>query len=790
MNPLSPFTYYRRHKWNALLLIGIISLATLGICVMVRLLDALVEQGEISERYLTRFSVVYAVGPSLDPGIASQIRTHPYVTRTVPDKGLYITPQMNTSGGFRLFGAPEAEVQFLVEACDLCLKEGRLLRPRTNEVLLSEELVDALGLQVGDRIGRSINENYYRSIPTELVLVGVLESAGGDPATRAEKNVLAGFVSYEYLNSHELYTSGRSSLIVVAREGHKAEVDRFLETAISPRSGDVWTYRRNADALAQGRLFFHLIFSVVDGLVAIVIALVVGIIHQIALSRRTRDLGLLHAIGHGRRRLVRWLALETAVVAGAGWLGGLALSWLLFAWLRANLLPPTVELDLTNVTPILLSTPILLAVIASVTFSSTRLFARLDPVSIIERGKLGAETGDRRRSVRRSSVRPLSPQTFYLRHRRQGLGMIGIVALMIVGVAFPAFLFAVTIDANTFRFAHLRRVSVVSPRAGAFVDPGVTAQVRTHPTVASAVPAIRLGLTIVVPPLSQNPASVYAVSEGDLQVLLELYGMQLEEGRLPHPRSNELVVTRPVAMNRGLRVGDRVGRPVYEDDRGIPTEMVIVGVLSSPSQDSLESDLWLTGFASYEYLRSHELYGSHPVSLLVIPVEGRKDELDAWLEESIASEQTSVQTYSAQLSEHREMTRGMFLLCAVVEGLVALVAAIALGVLSYIFFAQRREEFGILHAMGHGRLWLVLRTVRETLSTVAAAWLIGAAVCIAGLITVQIGFYVPIGLTLDLFNPTPWLFTFPMPLTIVAVGAGLVAWMLSRLDPVSVIEGR
>jgi hypothetical protein len=56
MNPLSPFTYYRRHKWNALLLVGIISLATLGVCVMVRLLDALVEQGEISERHLTRFS--------------------------------------------------------------------------------------------------------------------------------------------------------------------------------------------------------------------------------------------------------------------------------------------------------------------------------------------------------------------------------------------------------------------------------------------------------------------------------------------------------------------------------------------------------------------------------------------------------------------------------------------------------------------------------------------------------------------------------------------------------------
>jgi putative ABC transport system permease protein len=790
MNPLSPFTYYRRHKWNALLLVGIISLATLGICVMVRLLDALVEQGETSERYMTRFSVMYAVGPSLDPGVVSQVRAHPDVARAVPAKSLYINPPLNTSGGFRLFGVPEADVQFLIQTCDLRLKEGRLLRPRTNETLLSEELADALGLRIGDRIGRSINEDYYGAIPTEFVLVGILESATTDPSARSEKSVLTGFVSYEYLDSHEMYASGRSSLLVVAREGCKAGVDHFLETAIPPRDADVWTYRRNAEFLAQGRLLFHLVFGVVNCLVAAVIALVVGAIHRIALVQRVQDLGLLHAMGYNRKRLTRWLTLETAVVAVVGWIGGLMLSWLLFAWLRASVLPPTVELDLTNITPILLSAPIVLAVIAFVTFSITRVFVRLDPVSIIERGKLGTEASDRRPPPRRSSLRPLSLWTFYLRHRRQELGMIGIMALMILGVAFPAFLFAVTIDANMFRFAHLRHVSVVSPRMGTSVDPGVTAQVRTHPAVARAIPAIILGLKIAVPPMSQNPADVYAVSEKDMRTLVNLYGMQLEEGRLPRLRSNEIVVSQPVAMNRGLHAGDRVGRPVYEDDRGIPTEMVVAGILSSPPRNFWESDLWLTGFASYEYLRSHELYSSHSTSLLVVPAEGRKGELDAWLEESIASERTSVQTYGTELREHREVTLIMFLLCAVIEGVIALVAAIALGVLSYIFFAQRREEFGILHAIGHRRLRLILRTVKETVSTVTVAWLIGAAVCLAGLVYVQVDIYNPIGLTLDLLNPAPWLFTLPMPLTVVAVSAGLVAWLLSRLDPVSVIERR
>ena len=242
-------------------------------------------------------------------------------------------------------------------------------------------------------------------------------------------------------------------------------------------------------------------------------------------------------------------------------------------------------------------------------------------------------------------------------------------------------------------------------------------------------------------------------------------------------------------MNRGLRVGDRIGRPAYEYDLRIPTEMVVVGILSRPGRDSRESDLW-TGFASYEYLRSHELYSSNPVSLLVIPTEGRKGELDGWLEENIASEQTAVRTYEAQLREHRRTIQTMLLLFAIVEGVIAVVAAIALAVLSYTFFAQRREEFGILHAMGHSRHWLVVRTLGEAVSVVAVAWLLGAAVCLAGLVYMQTNVYAPKGLALDLFSPAPWLFTLPMPLAVVAVSGGLVGWMLARLDPVSIIERR
>ncbi len=367
--------------------------------------------------------------------------------------------------------------------------------------------------------------------------------------------------------------------------------------------------------------------------------------------------------------------------------------------------------------------------------------------------------------------------------------LVASMALMIVGVALPAFLTSVLYDAMEPSFAYLRHVSSVSPGTGHTVDSGVTAQIRSHPAATRVIPAMPLGLQVLVPPTGSTVVTVYGVAEGELPTLMDLFGMHLVEGRLPRARSNEITISEAVALNRGLRVGDKVGRPVQQQDEvdplladdDIPTEMVVSGLLSS-------DDLWL-GFASLEYLESHEL-ASRPTHLLVVPAEGRKQELDAWLEETVASSQTDVHTFDAQRREVQQTAQAMLMLFAGVESIIAIVAALALAALNYIYYAQRQEEFGILHAIGRSRFWLVLRTVRDSASIVTVAWLIGAVVCVASLLYAQANVYTPRGLSLDFSNLVPWLFTLPIPLAVVAASAGTIAWMLSRLDPVSVIERR
>jgi ABC-type antimicrobial peptide transport system permease subunit len=124
------------------------------------------------------------------------------------------------------------------------------------------------------------------------------------------------------------------------------------------------------------------------------------------------------------------------------------------------------------------------------------------------------------------------------------------------------------------------------------------------------------------------------------------------------------------------------------------------------------------------------------------------------------------------------------------QSIIALMAALALAGLNYIFVTQRQAEFGVLNALGFGRLQLVWRVAREPLFTTGVAWLVGLVGCTVILAYLQYGLYAPSGLRLDFFNLTPWLFTMPVPMAVLVVSAGAVGWALYRLDPVVIIERR
>jgi ABC-type lipoprotein release transport system permease subunit len=745
--------------------------------ILVAVLDTIPQRANVS--YLTKLSRVIPIGGTLDPAAVSQIQTHPDVAQAIPDNGLRITmPTLLGTDSQQLLGVSPEDAQVLMRTCDVRIKEGRMFEPRTNEVVLSEEVARALNLELGSEIGRAIDQDHYSAIAAPLELVGILEG-------ESEPSVRLGFVSSEYLGSHELYAPRATSLLVIAKDGRKDAVDDFLETTIRSKYTEVETFALLASTYRIARIGVYVIFGAVNSVVAIAVAFVVAIINQIAIAKRLEEFGLLYALGRHRRQLIRRLTLETATVAGLGYLFGLGIALAVMSWLKSGLFYDLgMELNLFNLAPFFFVLPIPLITVALTSLSVRRIFRRLDAVAIVEQGKLSEEPKGHR-AVRGSSVRPLSSLTFYLRHRQRGVLTILSTALMVLGIAFPVFLFSAITSAMMPFMDYLQYASVVSP-IHSELDPGVVGQIRSHPTVAHAIPAIPLSIQMILPPGGGTDTNIYGVSEADLPILLELFDVHVQKGRLPQPYSNELVLSAAIAANRDLHVGDVIGGKPNSDDPlvfdDLPTEMVVVGILS-PDRP------WI-GFASYEYLHSHELTSSRNPRLLVIPHEGQKQALDRWLEETINSTQTRITLYDVQLRDYEEMTTSVVITFTLLECMIAAVAAVALATLNHIFFTQRREEFGTLNAMGRSRRWLVLRTLKETGSVIGLAWVAGAALCGIGLLGMQSLVYAPRGLTLDFFNLVPWLLTTPVPLAVALASVGTIAWMLSRLDPVAVIERR
>jgi ABC-type lipoprotein release transport system permease subunit len=805
MNPLSPFTYYRRHKGEAILLLALIASLTLGVFVMVGVVTASADRVLYGFHYLTRMSRITS-GQGLDSGILAQLRAHPDVAAVLPENGMLVFVPVGIVIPFPVLGVTGADLPVVLEACDLRLKEGRLVEPRTDEIVLTEELARALDLKIGDHVGYDINADCYRAFATELTLVGILESVPSD----AGPEVRVGFVSYEYLNGHERYQPRATNWLIIPRAGRRTPVDEFalalVEGSGASASVRLEMFEREIEPFRNAQEVMNGMNRLANGIVAVSAALVVSMVNRIAITHRLGELGLLHASGYEKQNLVSRLVLEITVLTAIGWASGLLLSVLASTLLNTSPLAavgPLVDPD--SPIPFLSTLPTPVAVVIWVIISVRRVLNQLDPVAIIERGKLSMEdvrgrkqnARRKRQEKERSSRNPLSSWTFYRRHRMRSLTLLLSTGLITVGVALTPFVVNMMYDSMWPMFlSYASHTSIVSP-APTFqaLDQAVLAQIRTHPAVAHVIPARGLTISANIG-MGEYPLPVYGVREEDLQILLEVYDLRIGEGELAKPRSGEIVLTRALAQSRSLSVGDTVGKPIHELD-GIPTELTVVGLLDSTAPGLARREgyrvpmapRWAV-FVSYEFVEQHERYATATTHALVVPVEGHAAEVETWLEKNIDSPQVDVETFGTAYHFLRDLMQRALLMFAMAEAILAVVAAFALAVLNRIFVAQRRDEFGVLHAAGHGRAALMARTVRESIGIAGAAWLIGAACCLAFLLSAQTIVYVPRGMSLDLTNPTPWLFTLPIPVAVVAASAGTIWWALSRLDPVAVIERR
>jgi ABC-type lipoprotein release transport system permease subunit len=799
MNPLSAWTFYRRHKRHVAMLLTLSIVVTVGLYSMVALVwGVFVEPGRMAYMAFSEFSLVtpQSTETSPDPAVLARLESNPDIAKISPSTFIRIElPSLVPGQGFQfdLLGLMEEDAAYLLERFAATVQDGRLPQPGAAELVLSEDVANMLDVQVGDSYVATSSEFYagMDAIPEPVTfgVVGILES-----------DIEVGIVSLEFLNRHEQYRQLPARFLVVAQEGREAAVDGFLRSEILTLETGVMTHQMLSERILNEALPGLMMLLPVVLIVALAFSLVIVVVNQLANARRLPEFGILHATGRSKSWLIRRLTRETTLLALAGWAIGIGLSYLGLHLLKVTYFAARGHhLSYVAWLPVVFSLPVPGAIAGFTFLAVRRTLTRLDAVAIVERRELSAETWTRTASTSsrersESSPRPLAPATFYRRHRRRAVLLISGMGLMIMAVVLFIFALAVDADAQKPFLGYLSRVSIVrSPGIVQSLDTDVVARVEAHPAVERVIPmAPRYTmLKVTIPPFASADASPFGVHAEDMAYLVEMYGLELKEGRLPRPGTNEMVIPEALAQNRDLEIGDVIGdpgRPAYPGAPSLRNQYVISGIFARPTAP--EDGIGL-GFVSLEFLESQEADDVPDLPpLILVPKAGQKGALDDWLENELAGVDASVLTWRQQVSRIQDKAWQDMLSIALLEGIIAIVSAIGLAVLNHVFISQRQAEFGVLHALGYDRWQLVRRVLGETAFTAGIAWGLSAVIGLMGMLLLRFVLFAPLGLTFDLFNFTPWLYTLPIPVAVLAVTTGTTARTLSNLDAVSIIERR
>ncbi|GAB2753067.1 ABC transporter permease [Nocardioides pakistanensis] len=248
----------------------------------------------------SQFVVSNAVGTPFSPSIAEQIREVDGIDAVAQFRQAFA--EVNGDGAF--VGASDPED--LAAATDFPLTAGAMSALRPGTTIITQDVADEQGLAPGDEF-----EMDFQGGTVDLTVVGVFQAGASVPADylvtldTLEKGGLQPLDTILFVNK----TADADADAV------RADVEEILADLPTVTLADPAEFAEQQKE--QIDFFLNIIYALLG--LAVIIA-VLGIVNTLALSviERTREIGLLRAVGLSRSQLRRMVRLESVIVAVLG----------------------------------------------------------------------------------------------------------------------------------------------------------------------------------------------------------------------------------------------------------------------------------------------------------------------------------------------------------------------------------------------------------------------------------------------------------------------------------------
>lgn len=286
------------------------------------------------------------------------------------------------------------------------------------------------------------------------------------------------------------------------------------------------------------------------------------------------------------------------------------------------------------------------------------------------------------------------------------------------------------------------------------------------------------------------PFLVIGLEQADLRYYLKKMGGPKLTGRYPEPGKAEAIISRPVAINLGLHLYDP-NLPGAERKKGLlqgpeledsysPNPVKIVGIA--------ESDKWMM-LTNIEYQRANHF---PPVDIGMVFARNLadQDKLDHWAVEHFKGRRAQVYAYHQVEEDTQTMFRTLYKILDLVIAVLVMVITLMMAMLINIYQSQRLVEFGLLQAIGYTKRQILKRVLIETVFVVIGGWILGLGAGVLLLEGVRRTLMAPRAFSINIFDPSGFRYTVPIPFAILFVAMLTVVLRFRKFDPVGVVERR
>jgi putative ABC transport system permease protein len=255
---------------------------------------------------------------------------------------------------------------------DLDVRQGAMARGSGDSVVVSHETAQASGLGIGDRVAIQ----FATGEPRDLTVVGVFH----DQAVVGEDYVIDTTV----LDAAGIEATAEWLAVSIGDGVPDTQARAFVDELSAELPAAAVESADEFQARMTGMV--DKILAMVNVMVGLTVVIaLIGIANTLALSvfERTREIGLLRAVGMSRRQLRRTIRMEAALVAVFGAITGVGLG-LLFGAGVVSVLPSTFASGI-SIPAVQIAVVVLVATVAGVVAAwlPARRAARLDPLAAI-----------------------------------------------------------------------------------------------------------------------------------------------------------------------------------------------------------------------------------------------------------------------------------------------------------------------------------------------------------------------------------------------------------------------